>query len=202
MNYRNAPNVRHAEIFYGDTLQRIALRELGDASRWQELVLINNLKPPYLVSLDSLGAGLLAYGDLIKVPAPGAGIASTTDTESTFGADLEIRSGFLEANEGGDLSIVSGIPNLSQALCVRLSVEKQELGFHPEYGCWVRALLGSIGGSRSTQLAAFYVSSSLREDDRVLTVESCTAEYRGDAIWVNAVVVAVSGIRTELVLEV
>ena len=43
---RPAPNIRHAEVHHGDTLQRISLRELGDASRWVELVLLNELRPP------------------------------------------------------------------------------------------------------------------------------------------------------------
>ena len=202
MTYRQAPNVRHAEIHAGDTLQRIALRELGDASRWIEIAVLNGLRPPYLVPIDSFGDGVLRYGDLIKIPAPGASIAADTDPDATFGRDLSVRQGRLGATPTGDLLLVSGLANLKQAVSIRVLVEKRELGFHPDFGCWIRTLLGAIGGPRSTRLAAFYVRSALLEEPRILTVQSCTAEARGDSITVRAVVTPVSGISAEIAIEV
>ncbi len=39
---------RFVETLANDTMQGIAARELGDASRWVDLVNINGLTPPYL----------------------------------------------------------------------------------------------------------------------------------------------------------
>lgn len=52
-------NVREVTIQGNDILERIAQREYGDASRWLDLVVLNNLKPPYI---DPAG------GDGVKKP--------------------------------------------------------------------------------------------------------------------------------------
>lgn len=190
-----APNVRHAEVHRGDSLQRVALRELGDASRWVELVLLNELRPPYIAAEPS--AGVLGWGDYIKVPAPSSSISADADPIAVFGTDLKLTRGQLTAVDG-DIELVSGIPNLSQALALHVTVDKGELAFHPTFGCWVRSLLGDIGGSRSARLAAFYIKSALIEDARVSEVQSCVAEYAGDQIRVTARVVPISGSPVDL----
>jgi predicted Zn-dependent protease len=38
---------RLVEIKYGDTLQELAARELGDANKWRDIIAINDLLPPY-----------------------------------------------------------------------------------------------------------------------------------------------------------
>lgn len=186
-----APRVRHAEIHYGDSIKRVALRELGDASRWVELVVLNGLRPPYIVAPEDVEAGLLAYGDYIKVPALN-GVPAVADAVATYLSDLQVVNGRLQAS-GGDLSLVRGVANLGQALAHRVAVEKRSLGFHPEYGCWVHTLNG--GGVRpdSVRLGAFYVKSALAEDYRVRRVESCVGTAVGDKIQVEAVVVPISG---------
>jgi LysM repeat protein len=37
------------EVKKGDTLSRIARRELGDGNRWREIAEINNIDPPYRI---------------------------------------------------------------------------------------------------------------------------------------------------------
>lgn len=185
-----APNVRYAQIHYGDTLQRIALRELGDSSRWLDLVGINNLRPPFVSELG--GSGILAWGDTIKVPASASTVSADISPELVFGRDLALPDGTLAITDG-DVSLKAGIPNLSQSLTHRVVTEKRELGFHPPYGCWVRSLLGAVNGASAGQLAAFYVRSALLEDDRVASVASCDAVMEGDQIQVRAVVLPTTG---------
>lgn len=196
---RLAPNIRHAEVHYGDTLQRIALRELGDGGRWVELALLNELRPPYIDHAPA--PGVLAYGDAIKIPAPSSGIPAESSLDALFFRDLKLRHGQLCAS-GGDLELLGGIPNFLQALTLHVTVEKKELAFHPSFGCLVRSLLGDIGGSRSGRLAAFYVKSAILEDPRVAHVESCVAAFDGDTIRVDATVVPISGAAVDLSLEV
>ena len=190
MNTVAAPNVRYAEIHYGDSIKRIALRELGDASKWVSLVILNELKPPYIA--EAASAGVLGYGDLIKIPSSAAYADANSDPVAVFGADILLRGKKLVV-EDGDLAVVAGIKNFSQALALHVDVDKRELAFHPEFGCFVRSIIGAINGPTAGQMAAFYVKSAMLEDARVDSVLSCTASVLGDQISVNAVVQAISG---------
>jgi len=192
---RNAPEFRYAEVRYGDDLRSIALRELGDASKWLDLVLLNELRPPYIA--EKAAPGVLAYGDQIKIPVPTSVVSSSSDPDAVFKTDVLVRNKKIVV-EDGDLALVSGVANLSQSLARRVVVEKKELAFHPNYGCYVRSLLGRVNGPTAAQLAAFYVKSALLEDDRVKDVPKCMAEVVGDQIKVTAVVYPVSGKPVEM----
>lgn len=199
MNFRPAPNVRHAQIHYGETIQQVSLRELGDAARWVELVTLNDLRPPFISEAGE--PRTLRPGDWIKIPAPGSGVSADLDAEDVLRADLVLVNGRLQIG-GGDLDLVSGVRNLTQALRHRIIVEKQELAFHPEFGCWVRSLLGSTGGAPSARLAAFYVRSALLEDPRVQSVPTCVGNLEGDRVMVRATVIPISGQTADLNLVV
>jgi len=198
---REAPGIRLAETRYGDTLQRIALRELGDASRWVELAELNGLRPPYLAESSTSGSKILAYGATIKIPSPSSQVSAAADPEGAYGVDLVLDGKHFVA-ENGDIALVSGVKNLSQALRHRVTVGKRELGFHPDFGCHVREMLGASNAPASSQLAAFYVRSALLEDERVSEVSSCIAELMGDQIRVVAKIVPVSGVPIEMLVVV
>jgi hypothetical protein len=57
--------VREIIIMQGDTLERIAQRELGDALRWLDIVVLNNLKAPYIASVRA--DGVKQYGDKLLI---------------------------------------------------------------------------------------------------------------------------------------
>lgn len=196
MPTRPAPPVRYTEIEFGDTLQSIALRELGNASFWLDLVVLNGLRPPYIAAEAS--AGVLAYGEVLKLPAGVSGVSPEASPADLYGTDVTVDRDKLLPIEAGDFVLASGIPNLSAALARRIIVEKRELKFHPEFGCWVRSLLGKINGPTANQLAAFYVKSSLLEDTRVLEVPFCEAEMAGEQIRVSATVLPITGKPTDL----
>lgn len=58
--------VRQVRIQRNDTLERLSQRELGNAIRWTEIVIINKLKPPY-IDVDG-GDGVKRPGDTLLVP--------------------------------------------------------------------------------------------------------------------------------------
>lgn len=58
-------SVRQITILQGDTLEKIAAREYGDPFRWIDLVIINNLKPPFISNV--AGEGVKIYGDTLLV---------------------------------------------------------------------------------------------------------------------------------------
>lgn len=195
MTTRVAPNVRYVEIRYDDDLRRIALREMGNASKWLDLVTLNDLRPPFIA--EKASAGVLAYGDKIMVPSPVSTISANTDQSEVYGIDMLVSGKKLPVVDG-DFAVVSGLPNLWQALIHHVTVEKRELAFHPSFGCHIRSLLGKVNGPTAGQLAAFYVKSAILEDSRVASVPSCDAEILGDQIRVTANVQPISGKPVEL----
>lgn len=195
-----APNVRFAEILHGDDLRIVALRELGTAERWLELANLNGLRHPFIAA--SASDGVLAYGDLIQIPAPVSTISANNDAAGVFGVDLLVVGGNLDVGDAGDFDLAPGVACLVQALRHRIVVDKRELAFHPEFGCYVRSLLGKTNGPTAGQLAAFYVKSALLEDERVDAVPTCTAEVVGDQIRVTAVVTPISGRPVDLALVI
>lgn len=190
---REVTGVRRVEVLWGDTLQKIALRELGDAAKWVSIALLNDLRPPYLVNARTDAPPYVAAaGDSIMVPAPAQQSAVETDPDKVFYRDLSLENGLLAAT-GGSLNLVSGVPNLSQSLQIRINTQAHELMFHPDYGCWVSTLRGHVNDAVAEGLAEMYVESALIEDDRVASVLSCTATASGDQIIVAAKVQPISG---------
>lgn len=178
---------RFVEILYGDTLQAIASRELGDASRWAEIVSYNDLKPPYLTGdAAQAGHGVLLYGSLIRLPASAPVVSSTNDPDRVFERDVRLTAGRLGVTDGGDLDIVSGVANLKQALQHRVDTDRGELIYHAQdYGSLVRRLVGSVNGPTAGLLAAEYAKAAVLADQRISTVTNATAEMVGDVIRVS-----------------
>jgi phage baseplate assembly protein W len=198
----NLSGYRQVTVLQTDTLQRIALRELGDAERWPDIAQFNDLHPPY-ISTDSSYASdaqVVAPGATILVPTAASQVNATASTD-VLGADLRLVNGELVI-DGGDLAVVSGMDNLSQALKVRIGIDKEELVFHPEFGSWIRKLIGTGAGPTTAQLAALYVRSALIEDDRVQQVTSVTTVVNGDKFNVTAKVQIVSGQTVSLSMVV
>ena len=57
-------------ILFSDTLESIAVRMLGDRSRWRELADLNGLEPPYVVAPGSLAgfSQVLGSGQVVSLP--------------------------------------------------------------------------------------------------------------------------------------
>lgn len=198
---RAMPAFRYADTFFNDDLRHIALRELGDASRWAEIALLNGLKPPYLVSDPALVTdGVILCGKTILVPASQSSAGITADPDAVFGIDLLLVDGRVQF-DNGDLAVTSGSKNLIQSIKHRLATHTQDLIFHPNYGNLTYKILGKNNGTISGQLAAFYTKSALLNDTRIDRVLNVTVEIVKDAILVDAVVVAISGQQLKFNME-
>lgn len=179
------------EVFRGDTLQKLALRELGDAKGWVDIALLNNLRPPYIVDNEiSANVGVVYAGQSLLIPIDADN--PIADTYDQYLTDISLSGGVLHLSNG-DIDTLSGTNNLIQALRHRVTVKKRSLWFHPEYGCWVHKLIGKLNGPSAGGLAAFYVKSSVLEDERVSSVESISAEVSGDSIRVKCTVIPIFG---------
>lgn len=202
---RQLTGYRWVETRRGDTLQRIMLREFGDAGRWAELVHLNDLTPPYITDdPGQAGDKVLLAGQVIMVPAATPSASQETDAELVFGRDCKLESGRL-VEDSGDFLVVAGIANLSQAIGHRIVTAPGELLFHGDYGCEIHRLLGRVSNETAVLLASKYVQTAVEDDQRVSQVSRVETEAVGDAIKVAAEVLPISGdpvtIRANIVEE-
>jgi hypothetical protein len=177
---------RFIDTQYGDTLQLIAYRELGDASQWPLLIAYNQLVYPFITDDPTVaGAGIILTGAQILVPAAVPVIASQTDPTLVFETDIALdANGALTVDADGDLAGVSGNANLVQALNGRVITDSGELLWHSDYGNRVRQLLGALNGPNAALLAGKYVTGAVLADPRVSEVTSAVVTIAGDEIQV------------------
>lgn len=190
---RNLAGYRYAATNFGDDLPSVALRELGDANRWQELAWINDLLPPYLT--DDKGRAtdrILLTGSMIMIPSSGRQAYGRTDAE-VYLADAVLVDGMLQVDRNGDLGVVSGRANLKQQLLHRLNTPIAQLTRHPRYGCDVHRLRGVVGGPTAAALGADYVRTALESDFRVSDVTRAIASIAGDVTRISAEAIPITG---------
>jgi phage baseplate assembly protein W len=184
---------RFVAVRHSDTLQSIALRELGNADRWRDLIAINDLAPPYITNDPAQASPrVLGPGDQLRVPAATASATSVDDPTRIFGVDLKLTNGRLSA-ENGDFATVSGVKNLDQAIVNRIQTPTGRLAFHPDYGCKVHELLGEKNLPTKAALGAAFVRGSLLNDPRISNVPSVSVRSQADALPFEATVQPITG---------
>lgn len=163
------------------SLERIAQQELGDSTRWGEIVELNGLKAPY-VSLDSQESrdGVIKPGDNLLIPVPlinGFSQAPVgkeniitvgmSELEKSLGVDLKIDSNFdLILTSSGDFELIGGAENMAQGTILKLSYEPGEVMLYPEIGG------GLIVGKKFPPLQDIQdrVTNTLLQDNRIQRV--------------------------------
>jgi hypothetical protein len=184
---------RLAPLLQGDTIERVALRELGDARSWRVLANVNGLLWPYVTDDPAAAsATVLLTSGTIKVPAAQAAAPSAVTDDTLLGTDLLMVGGQLQVLNG-DLAVVSGEQNLIAAVVRRLTVRLRELPYYPWYGTLLRTLIGKRGNASTDQLAGSYAASSIASDPRIESVSNTIATIKGDSITVTTRAVSVSG---------
>ena len=185
---------RFVETRHGDTMQAIAAREMGDASRWPEIVSYNRLLAPFITDDPLLaGPGVILSGEPVRIPAPAPAANAFSNPDATFLSDVKLTGGLIEADGAGDMLLCDGLPNLRQALVHRIVTERGELLYHPGYGSLIKRLLGTVNGPTASILAAQYARAAVESDERIQEVTDVTAEVVGDAVSVSVRAMAISG---------
>lgn len=191
---RELPPFRLAETNFGDDLQAVAARELGDANRWAELIWINSLIYPYLTDNEAIANDrILLTGSLIRVPAPTLTPVDEPKRAQVFGRDAMMQRKQLVIDEFGDFAVATGVDNLKQQLSHAITTPRGQLNRHPSYGCLIWKLQGTVSGPTAAMLGAKHVRATLAADYRVNQVRSSVAVIDGDSIKVTAVCEAIDG---------
>ena len=196
---REMPSYRLAETYAGDTLQRVAAREMGDANRWNELVWINNLSHPYLTdNPDEAGDSVLLTGSMVRIPAPAGVTTTAAERSQVYERDCRMERRRLLDDGNGDIAVVSGTDNLTQQLTHRINTPRGQLIRHADYGCLVWQLQGKVAGPLAGLLGAQYVKAAVQADYRVSAVTSSTAEVDGDITRITATAEAIAGGKVDI----
>lgn len=188
--------VRQSRYEAGQTLERIAQRELGDSNRWGEIVEVNGLKAPYVTDdLSDVRPGVLRPGDAFLIPTPAVNgfsqvpaakeIKTTkglTELEKSLGTDLKLTGDFdLSLSNAGDLEVVSGATNMAQAVLVKLGYQKGEVMRYPEMGANV------IPGTKFPPIEAIKdgITNTLLQDSRIQAIEDLSIIRDGSALYLT-----------------
>lgn len=188
--------VRQLKYESGMTLERIAQKELGDSSRWGEIAEVNGLKAPYVTEdYSSTAEGVLKPGDTYLIPTPARNgfsqvppakeIKTTvglSELEKSLGTDLKLTGDFdLSLSNSGDLDVISGAPNMGQAVILKLAYNKGEVMRYPEIGANI------VPGSKFPVLDQIKdgVTNTLLQDNRVQALTDLSIIRDGDALYLT-----------------
>lgn len=178
----------------GDSLQRIAQRELGDATQWPLLIAYNDLIPPYITDDPTVaGPQVILTGQQIIVPASAPIAEAAVNPNEVFLIDIALTNGLVTSGATNEILLVKGRDNLKQALINRIVTDNGRLLFHNEYGSFIRRLIGAANGPTVELLAAQYAAAAVLTDVRVAEVTQTTAVVVDDEIQVSVEVQPITG---------
>lgn len=195
----------------GDTLMSLAARYLGDARKWTDIAVLNDLKPPYvsgqaaadlLIGDDPALPSSIGVGKKImvpnykrppesrpKLPVVGASPDATAE-ERILGKDIKLAMGAngrfdFEANEAGnDFKTVSGVDNLKQALGQRLSIQRGHDVLFKQLG--IERTVGMKFTAVGQEETRFRIARAVSADPRIVSVRQANVETgSADAVTVD-----------------
>jgi len=191
IDLNNVQSVTYYQIRGGDTIEGISLTTLGDSRYWKSLAEFNGLAYPYVSSIKPKPDRTLGPGDTIAIPNTqeistltnivlGASTPNSKDPMFALGTDFALDGTSDIPLVGGDLLTVAGVPNVKQALFLKLNVHRGELYLHPFYG------MTDLRGYRTTALLAAKASAEFHDtlisDSRVGSVTNAQITVDSDVL--------------------
>jgi hypothetical protein len=181
-----------------------AKRLLKDAARWKELVILNDLRPPYIAAVRS--DGVLQPGDKIIVPKGVDAIdaenfvpretnrdqqlADQSPIYKRYGRDLRLAGtstglSDVRATASGDLDVIDGPDNVEQGLFIKFSTEQGELATHPLFGA-AYPIGTKFPSLARLQEFSLNTQRTIRQDPRVDEIEKIKTFVDQDQVRVQS----------------
>lgn len=171
-----------------DTPFSLAQTHLNDWTRYNDIIILNNLEYPYFTG-DGRG-NTIAYGDYILVPTITDititdlshlnNIIKTHDlltlSDTYLGFDMRLQNKNLVTNSRLDLDVISGLDALCQGISLMLDTLQGARVMIPLYGnpITVGEKVKSVG---TMQLYSDYIKKIILQDDRVTDVPLITISF-------------------------
>ncbi len=191
----------------GETLESIALEELGSADQWYEIAVLNELRAPYISWAGLPGTATIGSTILIPKSIPTRKTAAATDSasaspEALYGTDMllyepaasmvgrpvvDLR---INPRTTKDVATIAGVSNLVQATQMRLWTERGAYTLDPGYG--MPAPIGYPNTEANVVAIRQAAASTLASDSRIRTIQSMTITQIDDTVDVDATVLPVA----------
>lgn len=205
-NLSTPRSAREVTVAVGEDIRALAKKYLGDESYWKQLVILNDLKPPYIGATS--GPNLLGPGSKILIPQAlppsektaqrvinsDNDIAAQSQIMQKYGRDIRLSGSTyhpslsdLAVSSRGDLELIEGVENVEQALQIKFSTEQGELATHPTFGA--QFTIGTKPSMTTIQEFSINVRNTLLSDPRVAQISQLKVMVDGDKIITNSKVI-------------
>lgn len=161
-----------------DTLDSVASRLLHNASYGTLIAYYNNIK----------NEASIVAGTRLKVPqlqetknSSDNKIYAPPDMQDSYGIDIAIDDNGDIGIQGSDTATISGVDNLTQALCLRLSTASNKRVRLTAYG--IRQTIGDLTSVQSYLLSS--IEQTLKQDPRVKEINNISLTGKKDALYIN-----------------
>jgi uncharacterized protein YoxC len=181
-----------------DTLQSIALDQLGDEELW-----------PYIASVnDYRGNDDLNVGTRIYIPVVSEAGAAEKDSfvitedaaRNPYGSDIKIdEDGRIVVLESNDVALISGIENVKQAINLRLATEVGSMIKQTAFG--LAAQPGLAGTTMTLKYVRMSLKDALLQDSRIEDISNLSVTSEADRLSVS-MDISIVGYDTTLPVDV